>query len=46
MMNDVFGSSGSFGSIDRSEFISNNIYTGGRIKFRSKSIPIHLTVHK
>ena len=46
LMNDAFGSSGSFGWIVRSKCIGNNTFTGRRRKYRSKPTPIHGPVNK
>ena len=41
LMNSVYGSLVSFGSIVRSKSIGHNIYTGRRSSFRSEPTSIH-----
>ena len=44
--NDIYGSSGSFGSRVRSKYIWHKKYICRRSNFHSKTTPIHGTVHK
>ena len=46
IINDAYGSSGSFGSRVRSKYIGHNTYTGIRSNLCSKPTPIHVTFHK
>ena len=46
LMNDEYGSSGSFGSRVRSKYIGHNTYKGRIINIHSKQTSIHGPVHK
>ena len=46
MITSAYGSSLSFGSIERSKYIGHNIYTGRISNFHSKPTPIHGPVQK
>ena len=46
LMNNAYGSSGSFGSRVSFKYIGHNIYIGRRINSHSKPTPIHGPVHK